>query len=52
VRDLRLDFRLMVERLDQAFDDFNGADIHIGLDGDIHLRTGRLEVTGKAGKTI
>jgi hypothetical protein len=52
VRNLRLDFGLVIERLDQAFGDLNGADIHIGLDGDIHLRTGRLEVTGKAGKTV
>ena len=52
MRNLRLDFGLVIERLDQAIGNLTGADTHIGLYGDIHLRTGGLEVPRQAGKTV
>ena len=42
----------MVERLNEAFSDLNGADIYVVLYGDIHLRAGGLEVPRQSGKTV
>jgi hypothetical protein len=38
MRDARPNLRFVIERLNEAFSDLNGADIHIGLYGDVDLR--------------
>ena len=42
----------MVEFLNEPFGDLHRANIDVGLNGDIHLRTGGLEVPRQSGKTV
>jgi hypothetical protein len=52
LRNLRFELRLMIELLNEPLSDLNGADIYVVLYGDIHLRTGGLEVPRQSGKTV
>ena len=42
----------MVEFLNEPFGDLPRPNIDVGLHGDIHLRTGGLEVPRQSGKTV
>jgi hypothetical protein len=52
LRDPRLEFRFMVKSLDQAFSGLCYLDTDVGLYGDVHLRTGGLEVPRQSRKTV
>ena len=50
MRDARLGFRFVIERLDQTLSDLHRVDVNGVLYGDIHLRPGGLEVPRQSGK--
>jgi hypothetical protein len=52
-REALLDCRLVVELAQHALDDpINNRNAYIVLDGNVHLRTGGLEVPRQSGKTV
>jgi len=49
---LRFELRLMVELLDEPFGDLGRPNVGVGLNGNIHLRPGGLEVPRESRKTV
>jgi len=52
LRDLRFELRLMVELLNEPFGDLGRPNVDVGLNGNIHLRPGGLEVPRESRKTV